>query len=493
MVRPITRRQALLLGVVGAGGLAVGAVGLSRTGLPWLTPRPGSGPPTGGTAGAGASLVEPPTLRAAGGLLEVELRMAEAEVDLGPRTGRLLAYNGTVPGPTLRLRPGDTLRVRLVNRIDQPTNLHVHGLHVSPRDPGDNPFVHLAPGDSRDYEFLLPADHPTGTFWYHPHHHGHVADQIFGGLYGAIVVEDDLPVARDHVLVVSDVSLDDAGRVRPPTMPDRMTGREGDLVLVNGRVQPRLTAAPGETVRWRVINACVSRHLRLELAGATAALLGMDLETHAPREPGGLLLAPGNRANLLVTAGRGPVELRALPYDRGGMGMGMGMGGSPAGRDAVTLATLDVVGDDAGTSLAIPTLAAPRDLRDAVVARRRTLAFSMGMGMGMGMTFAFDGRPFDPDRTDQEVVAGAVEEWTLLNPTPMDHPFHLHVWPMQEVRANGVPHEDVRWRDVVHVPAGESRTVRIAFERFTGRTVYHCHILDHEDAGMMGVVEVRPG
>jgi FtsP/CotA-like multicopper oxidase with cupredoxin domain len=114
----------------------------------------------------------------------------------------------------------------------------------------------------------------------------------------------------------------------------------------------------------------------------------------------------------------------------------------------------------------------------------------MGGGMGPGgMTFTIDGREFDPDRVDQTVSVGTVEEWTIANTSPMDHPMHLHVWPMQIVAEGGRPLDDVRWQDVVNIPAGGEVTVRVAFDDFGGRTVYHCHILDHEDNGMMGVVE----
>jgi FtsP/CotA-like multicopper oxidase with cupredoxin domain len=107
------------------------------------------------------------------------------------------------------------------------------------------------------------------------------------------------------------------------------------------------------------------------------------------------------------------------------------------------------------------------------------------------MTFTIDGREFDPDRVDQAVSVGAVEEWTIANTSPMDHPMHLHVWPMQIVAEGGRPADDVRWQDVVNIPAGGEVTVRVAFDDFGGRTVYHCHILDHEDLGMMGVIETR--
>ena len=113
-----------------------------------------------------------------------------------------------------------------------------------------------------------------------------------------------------------------------------------------------------------------------------------------------------------------------------------------------------------------------------------------GMGSGM-MRFTIDGRGFDAARVDQSVAAGAIEEWTIVNTSPMDHPFHLHVWPMQVIEIGSHPVETPIWQDVVNVPAHSQSRVRIAFEDFTGTAVYHCHILDHEDNGMMGVVSVR--
>jgi FtsP/CotA-like multicopper oxidase with cupredoxin domain len=140
-------------------------------------------------------------------------------------------------------------------------------------------------------------------------------------------------------------------------------------------------------------------------------------------------------------------------------------------------------------------LPAPADLRGGTVEGRRTITFTMGMGMGGGggMTFGFDGRDFDPERIDQTVRLGAVEEWTIANTSPMDHPFHLHVWPMQVVAAADMdPSGRPDWRDVVIVPARGQVTVRIRFAEFGGRTVYHCHVLDHEDQGMMGIVNAAP-
>jgi FtsP/CotA-like multicopper oxidase with cupredoxin domain len=279
-----------------------------------------------------------------------------------------------------------------------------------------------------------------------------------------------------------------------------MTGREGQAVLVNGQVNPALTAQPGTRERWRIVNACVARYLRLRLDGQDLQLLGIDLSLGGQPQPvDELLLAPGNRADLFVITRSGTSTLQTLPYNRGsamGMGGGMGSAGGGSGGALIDLATLTVAGTAVPAPAAISPAPANQDLRGSAVSARRTLTLAMGMGgMGMGMgssgsAFAIDGRGFDPARVDQTVAAGAVEEWTITNTSPMDHPFHLHVWPMQVVSIATTPIQAPTWQNVVNVPARSSTVVRIAFGAYTGRTVYHCHILDHEDNGMMGVIEV---
>ncbi|GAA2123453.1 multicopper oxidase family protein [Kocuria atrinae] len=492
---PLTRRQLLALGAAGAGAAAVGGAGL------WWT---GGG---GEALGGGRELLQPEVLSSRDGALDLALEAAPARVRIGARTAHVQAFNGSLPGPTLRVRPGDTLRVAMTNGLEAPTNLHVHGLHVSPEDNGDNPFVSIAPGDSFDYDFSLPDDHPPGTYWYHPHRHGHVADQLAAGLYGAIVVEDPdpVPVARERVLVVSDLTLDDSGNLAEVSPPQRMMGREGETVLVNGQVRPRAGAAPGERELWRVVNACPARYLRLTLDGQTLRLLGRDVgRLPEPVELTEVTLAPGNRVELLVDTREGASTLTAAPVDRGSMDgmMGGAMPGDGPGTDEpIELLTLEVTGDRAADAGPVPPGPVLRDLREEPVAARRTLDFAMGMGMGgmMGgmrgpgqmMSFTIDGRPFDAERTDQRVRVGTVEEWTLTNSSPMDHPMHLHVWPMQVVTEAGREVAAPRWLDVVNVPAFGEVTVRVAFDDFAGRTVYHCHILDHEDLGMMGTLEAR--
>lgn len=259
------------------------------------------------------------------------------------------------------------------NGLQAPTNLHVHGLHVSPQGNSDNPFVSIDPGGSFDYEFSLPGDHPPGTYWYHPHRHGHVADQVAAGLYGAIVVEDPdpVPVTRDRVLVVSDLSLDADGNLAEVNQMQQMMGREGQIVLVNGQVRPQLRAAPGERERWRIINACPSRYLRLALEGQGVRLLSRDLgRLPVPEDVTEVVLAPGNRVELLVETREGSSTLTAAPVDRGSMNAMMSgamRGDNVPGGDPVELLTLAV-----SEAPALTQGPCPRDSRCAICGTNRS-------------------------------------------------------------------------------------------------------------------------
>ena len=487
-MKPISRRAVLTMGGLGLVSTAVGGTGL------WRELNPSVLDPA-----AGGSFTEPQMLRSQGGRLEVRLEAALGTHQVAGREARTMGYNGGVPGPTLRLRPGDTLRLDLVNRLEEVTNLHVHGLHVSPEGNGDNIFLAVEPGQTQRYEHRLPDDHPPGVYWYHPHHHGNVADQIFGGLYGAIIVEDptdDLDVDRERVMVISDITLDTGGSLVTPSTMEQMMGREGELVLVNGQSAPRIEGRSGERERWRIVNACTSRYLALTLPGQESRVVGRDVGRLAQDVAlGDVVLAPGNRLDLVVDLRESSSELVAQPVDRGGMMGGMMGGGGPSFDEdgPVTLARVEVGSGDARDRGGIPVTPSLRDLRDAGVDRRRSITFQMGMGGMMGggggpMSFAFDGLEFDADRIDQQVRLGTVEEWTIGNDSPLDHPFHLHVWPMQLLEVGGQEVSEPLWLDVVNVPARSQVKVRVAFEDFGGKTVYHCHILDHEDRGMMATV-----
>ncbi|MGR0318645.1 multicopper oxidase family protein [Agromyces sp. ZXT2-3] len=499
----LSRRSVLVIGASAVGAIAVGSGGLvwwsssqvdgSDTGAPIPTDGGQDADAEGAT---GETFREPEVRASSGGRLDVGFTAALTTVTIDGREVRVLGFDGGMPGPTLRVRPGDRITLAYRNDLDATTNLHTHGLEVSPEGNSDNVFAMIPAGGTFDYAYELGDGHPPGVFWYHPHHHGTTADQLFAGLYGALIVEDaePIPVARERVLVVADISFDANGDVAVPSRPDRMLGREGDLVLVNGQVRPTMVAASGDRERWRIVNACTSRYLRLRLDGQRMRLLGIDAGRFPePREVDEIMLLPGNRADVLVDATEGEAVLQSVPFDRGSMGA---MGSPRSATTGADLARFVVSGVAAASAGPLPAASvAPRDLREAEPTGRRTVILAMGGmggggGMGQGMAFTIDGRTFAEGRTDLEVAAGAMEEWTIENTSTMDHPFHLHVWPMQLVEVDGRSVDGVDRRDVVPVPAGGRVVVRIAFEGITGRTVYHCHILDHEDLGMMGAIRV---
>ncbi|PVZ14792.1 multicopper oxidase family protein [Actinomycetospora cinnamomea] len=499
--RRMSRRQALGLLGLGAATVAVGATGWATSGAAGPT-RSGIAPPSGET------LQVPAELASRQGRLGLDLSAAPG-APLAGRDASAWGYNGSSPGPTLRVRPGDQLALRLHNRLDQPTNLHTHGLRVSPEGNSDNPFLHIAPGESFDYRITVPSEHPPGTFWYHPHAHGHVADQLSAGLAGALIVDDgsEPSVTTDRVLVVTDATLGTGGPV-PADGRSRMAGRQGELLLLNGQHQPTIPCATGDVERWRLINATTSRTLTLRLDAhplTRIALDGITLPTAVRSDT--VRLAPGNRTDVLVRPDRpGTFALIATTEARSAMGMGMGPGGAAVDAETTTVATLAPSGPPRPPS-ALPTFPAGEGpTRDATTGTRR-LAFSMGMGPGgmgpggmnpggmgpggQGMTFGFDGRAYDADRTDQTVALGAVEEWTVTNPTPMAHPFHLHVWPFEVLADSARTPTTATLQDVVLVPAQGWVRLRIPFTAQTGRSVYHCHVLDHEDLGMMATIAVN--
>jgi FtsP/CotA-like multicopper oxidase with cupredoxin domain len=448
-----------------------------------------------------AAWPDPATLRSSNGILDATLHIAAAQVPHGDSTRWALTVNGTTPGPTLRVRPGDHLRLTLANRSGHATNLHTHGLHVSPSGNSDNPFIEIADGEDFLYDIHIPDSQPGGLFWYHPHLHHHVAEQVFAGFFGAIVVEDDadrlpeLAGSHDRLVMLHDTRVGaTAEAVMRATMMEMHDGREGDLITVNGAVAPHIPAEAGTLERWRVLNASASRFYRLALDGHSFHVIGADSGRHeTAREKEELILVPGERLEVLVRPGKsGSYRLQALPVDRGSMGMGgmgggmggMGRGGSDGSANLpLDLATMVVTGDAPPPALP-PTLLPYARPSVSAPARTRELTFDM-----RGPSFLINGRSFDIDRIDNHVKFGTTEDWIIRNVSTMDHPFHLHVWPFQVIEQSD-GRDNPGWKDVVNVPAGGWVRLRIPFEGVNGKTVYHCHILDHEDMGMMGIVEV---
>ncbi|MGE3546220.1 MAG: multicopper oxidase family protein, partial [Kofleriaceae bacterium] len=230
-------------------------------------------------------------------------------------------YNGMVPGPILVGNVGDTLVVRLINRLPEPTSIHWHGLRLPSAMDGTESVQRLVePGETFEYRFLLPD---AGTFWYHSHHNETI--QLERGLYGALIVlgANEPQFDADRVLVLDDVKIDRRGRIAKPALFDRHSGREGNVLVINGQTQPHYEMAAGQTERWRIINAASSRYVRLSLGGRPFKIIGSDgglLES--PVTVTETLITPGDRVELAV----GPFEdegaeiaIESLPYRRTSM------------------------------------------------------------------------------------------------------------------------------------------------------------------------------
>ena len=392
---------------------------------------------------------------------------------------RLLTYNGLFPGPLIRAREGQTLRVRLTNCLAESTNLHFHGLHVAPTGNHDNVFVEVQPGQAFAYELTVPAGY-GGTFWYHPHRHGQLAKQLWRGLAGPLLIDPIAPPealsdVEEQVVVIKDLSIAD-GRPEPHRTADWARGKSGRMVLVNGQVRPQLQTRDS-LVRLRLINACNARMVRLTRADRVPLQViahdGHLLE--APRSLDEVLLTPAQRLDLLLALeGDGPVELLHKPYNRG------------AQREPSRAEPLfSVRPRRAAEPPAWAGQLAPVERLDAQdVAVRRSFRMAMAF-------LAPDGRE---QLAPIEARLGDLELWEITNVDTQDHVFHLHTWPFQVWRRGGEALTDPGWRDTINLVPGERVEILIPFRDFAGKSVFHCHIAEHGDAGMMGIIEVRaPG
>jgi FtsP/CotA-like multicopper oxidase with cupredoxin domain len=456
----------------------------------------------------GAPLIEPEVRRSVNGELRTTLQVRYAYKDIGDYRLSLRTYEGMVPGPTLRVRPGDVLRIRLINDLPpnpdpvllnmtlphhfNTTNFHFHGSHVSPAGISDNIFRSMEPGQSYDIEIAVPSDHTRGTYWYHPHHHGSADVQMTSGMAGALIVEgdfDDVPEiagAAEHVLLLNEVLFDYRGAIEvydtvwPEAVPR--------FLSVNGQRDPVISMRPGEVQRWRIVHAGHEDNLHIALEKHALHAIAFDgIRRSQIDRVESLLMAPGQRADVLVQAGAiGTYALQAIANDQGYA--------SPVG----PLARIVVDGEPLPMRLppAAPGGAPFATIRDEEITNTRRLTLSVeqpespAAGNYQEFTYLVCGRRFDPDRVDQRIALGAIEEWTVVNEHDNDHIFHIHTNPFQMVAINGEKLAKRDWRDTVVVPRNGSVTFRSRFLDFSGRFVLHCHMMNHEELGMMQVVEV---
>ncbi|HET7706847.1 MAG TPA: multicopper oxidase family protein [Thermoanaerobaculia bacterium] len=411
-------------------------------------------------------------------VVELEARETRWEIGGGQSVSGF-GYNGQVPGPVIEATQGVPLEVRFTNRLSEPTLIHWHGLRIPAAMDGTQHVQRpVQPGETFTYRFTPPD---AGTFWYHPH--ANETEQLEKGLYGALIVRgDDEPlVDREQILVFDDLKIDKAGEVAKfGGLKQRHDGREGDVRLVNGTREPELTIAAGQIERWRIINASSARYVRLSIGGAPFRIIGTDGGLiEAPVEVTEVLLPAADRVEILV----GPfaegqvLAVESLKYNR----MTMGKRGNER------FATLKVGPAKPSVTTIPEKLRTIEPLASADAAPTRTVKMSVGFSIRRGMDFLVNGERHHHDRP---VKVGDLQVWDVVNSSLMDHPFHLHGFFFQVLSVNGKAPAFRSWEDVVNLPPRS--TVRIAWmpEDRPGSWMYHCHILEHHEAGMMGHFEV---
>ncbi|WP_457600402.1 multicopper oxidase family protein [Hydrogenivirga sp.] len=501
-MRGVNRRQFLAYMGIGAAAGFIQACGGGNSASPAGMMMGGGGGGGTTTPPPGAAFQDPPLaqLTRNGNVVETTLSPMRAQATINGQTVTMMLYNGSYPAPTIRVKSGDFLRVNFTNNLPANaditginvlgydmsiTNLHTHGWHVSPSGNADNIFLHFNPGDSLTFEYDLSKQWGGMMGFYHPHNHGTVGEQFWRGLAGgALIVEDDIPDLQnyeEHIMILTDISVANG----LPTEWTRMNYMRilGDTVMVNGQVNPVLNIQPGQVQRWRILNASVFRYFRLSLQNHTMYLVGVDdslLDTPVPLNE--IILAPAERVDILVKADQTPgtYELVSNPIN---------------GAGTVTLLTLEYSG--AQTNDTIPTTINSAEaqwvasLRQMNTAGLRQVSMTLNFVRGQG---AINRQVFGQNTYILESPVGTYEVWTIINQTGMDHPFHQHVdgsvildiqggdpnYAQLYTTVNGL-------KDTINVPAMGSVTMLVPVTDYTGDTVFHCHILGHEDIGMMGI------
>ncbi len=465
------------------------------------------------------SLPEPPQVQAQNHVVSLTLHAVN-------ENGRdTFSFDGKAVAPVIRASPGDTLKITYINDLPAKssehcavnpcmdmTNLHFHGLSVSPDAPQDDVLTMLAkPGEVLHYSVEIPRDHPPGLFWYHTHPHGESHRQVLDGMSGAIVIEGMeryIPeVARlpERVIVVRGRSIEHdpnaAAFRREVGILAKGCGGEAEatqeIFTVNGIVRPQIEIAPKERQFWRIVNASADRYLDLQLDGQTfeiVALDGMPLAYRDPKHPTKvshhLLVSPAGRIEAIVT---GPppgthTAVRTLCVDTG-----------PVGDPNPEMVLADIVAPSSGQSntKTLSMQARAIDDRPAVYKPveveplKKTAPDFVVTFTEDKNGFYINGRKFALDDSPMTSVrVGTYQHWRIVNATGELHPFHIHQVHFLAYAQNGSALPDPAWLDTVNVPTAGSVDVILDFTDpiIKGMSVFHCHLLNHEDKGMMAKI-----
>lgn len=423
----------------------------------------------------------------------------------GTWTTPMMRFNGLQLPPVIKAKRGTTVTVNMRNNLAEPTTVHWHGFKI-PASQDGGPDSPIAPGGS--FTYTLQLSQPAGSLWFHPHADGVTATQVYNGLAGAFIVTDDitesleasknLPTGNyDVPLLIQDRTFapDPTGTgIRPLVyggMMAAMSGMLGDTLLVNGVVEPTLNVETRQ-YRLRLYNGSNARTYGLTLSnGATFQVIGTD---------GGLLPAPVTTDRVTLGAGERAeivVDFRSLP-----VGSSVALVFPVSATQSVVATRFNVTTaatDDVTLYTSLPANAEVyQRLTEAQATTKRTFALNTTGGM-MGR-FAINGRLYDAARVDELATAGATEIWEIRNDTMMAHPFHAHAiqWQILDrgvtggalVPASGI---DLGWKDTVLVMPGQTVRFIGKFDPVISKGLfyYHCHILEHEEAGMMGTFFIQ--
>lgn len=419
---------------------------------------------------------------------------ATAEAIPGISTS-FLAYNNSVPGPTITINSGQTLNINFLNSLSEATNIHWHGLEV-PADQDGFPTTKIPSGSN--YNFSFPVNNRAATYWYHPHPEGATASQVYKGMAGFFIVKDaeeaalNLPSGDYEIpLVIQDKILDNNYQlVYNPTTSNIMTGWLGNKMVVNGVYAPYLSVST-KFYRFRVLNGSNARIYNLALSndadfyviGSDGGLLPSSISTKS------LMLSPGERADILINFSSYSAGTELYLQSNAFTSMTQG--------NAFKIMKFKVDKNETETFLVPASLSVINPLSPSSADTTRIFvlkADAMGGMPGMTGMHTINDKIFDYSRVDETVKAGAVEVWEIENTSDEPHPMHIHGVQFQVLERTGgrntlIPTEN-GWKDTSLLMPGEKIKIIMKFPSYLGKFAFHCHNLEHEEDGMMLVFEV---
>lgn len=547
----------------------------------------------------------PEEVRSVNGQLNVNLNVTftdPAKTKIAGCGVTLRSYNGNLIGPTLRVKPGDTLNITLNNQLDPTgkakpeevcnnphdtfggsplpdkfncTNLHTHGMHVSPSGNADNILVVVPPvpyknskssslsPNPRQIKIEIPKNHSPGTYWYHPHVHGSTGVQVGSGMEGAIIVEDDLEktpkainiasdIMHEKIFMLQTIPYDDTGKVNDfLALGDDRAFVRNRYLLVNGQIAPTIKMHPGEVQRWRFIDSSFNRTMQLTLEKHNLNEIAVDgnylsqvdtwvnnweqkdycctgkwdQEKTFKLKRQAVEVIPGSRSDVLVQASKtlGRYKLMADTYITGRLDPTI------ASYTNYVVAYVDVEGDpvaDTGlpTNEEMAKLYPYKDIKNSNVKYNQIATFNRDQPLGGNdggiacnperdktpcypIGFQVNGHVFDANqprylelrpsaeelaknKEDENGPQTGTDSWIISSVDPSrNHVFHIHTNDFQTTRTDPQGKTETLWRDSLLVKYGQPQTILTRYEDFEGTTVLHCHLLSHEDMGMMQVIK----